>query len=80
MGSFHLDYMKARDNVMTALNLNTLEARLWLVKHAYVIVKGKGVEFRVTMPGPHVEVIEKLAGPHGVTLVKVMDIKAKNLL
>lgn len=80
MGSFHSDYITARHNVMVALNLNPLEARLWLVKHAYVVVKGKGVEFRVTVSEPHVDVIEKLAGPHGVTLVKVMDIKAKNLL
>jgi len=72
--TFHDDYKKARDNIMGALGLGSREARHWLVRHVYVVVTPAG---KVVVAKPSAELVAKLAGPHGIAFITIMDIREK---
>lgn len=56
-----LMYGKARVNVMKAFNMTPLEARSWLANNAHY--------------GRREVTLEKLAGPHGATIARMIAAK-----
>lgn len=67
-------YRKAKDNVQKAFNCSPREARLWLETHCGVKHSGRGFNSRITCDDKeNLERLEKLAGPHGATLAKIIE-------
>ncbi len=73
--NFGDNYRKARDNVISALGLSHFQAREWLVTHAGITVTGMGIYTKIYGDEKANRKIAKLAGVHGVTLVKMINIQ-----
>lgn len=71
-------YKKAHENVKNALRLTNTETVWWIKNHIGMYEERLGnTPFLVYQNLKHWPTLEKLAGPYGQTLAKIMDIRRK---
>lgn len=73
------DFRLARENVKAALNMTDLEADQWMIKQIGIRVSGAGYYKKIHPGTPDASIlINKLAGTHGRTLVKIIEARSKS--
>lgn len=74
--SFHKDLNETRIRVMKVFGFTfKKEANDWIIEHTGVSREDNGIVTGFTAPKEAAELIKKLAGPHGYTLIKMLDVR-----